>query len=1165
MITTARSCYHACNETHAIAERNSKTKKTAQKKKSLVTASEEAFQGRTESRKLIRSNAFIGEEREKREENMIRSNSLSREEENMIRSNSLSREEELLRLNECTVIQLKEKLRRRGVESRGRKGELIARLVEHFMSDGFGDDDAAKGDSSVKANALQQRTTATATAAEVPVARVRRRLVRRVSDDGSDEEITRRNSNRAISASSQKGAVARESDTSSTTTTTTSLKTTRANNLLVNEVIHGGGVNTESPSYSSSSSLLSLGIDVVKPQYNENREAREKIFEIDFIQDFEKARKNLIQRSRKERLQESSDPEENLAKIFNDMSNEDEEKQKNQVNGNGKEGEKPSERLRRLFAERRERGIKAVKRAFNNNDDISKVGALATLGSSIIDIEKTALATTTNYTQGFSASDKEDLIEQKLSEIDFTLEQNNRASEGYTLSTGGANNSIDPLKLIPGEYVVHRKYGIGKYIGKRVIFVEDVEGGRANGIQKIFLFIKFADDTARIDPEKAARQLYRYASPGAEIKPPKLSKLFDKGGSWGLKEARMQKQIQALVVHQMCVYLQRLQCVREPYKIVTAEEEAKFAELFAFNLTPDQVTAIEDVNDDMTRDTPMDRIVVGDVGFGKTEVAFRAVARACFSGKNSFILAPTTVLAKQHAANVAARFRHLGVDVHLVSRHVSKKVRTEIFEKFQNSTRPQVIVGTHGLLYCENGVYDKLHLLVIDEEQRFGVRHKDQISALKANVDVLTLSATPIPRTLHMAVSGFRDASLVQTPPPERRPIKTNLLPLDLDKIQEAIEFEIARGGQIYYIVPRISMMAEASKRLSQILPNIRVLEAHGQMGGDALDGVMDEFSNGEADVLLCTTIVESGLDIPNCNTIIIEEVQAFGLASLYQLRGRVGRADRQAHAWMFYPDMVELSDKAKERLLALEESCGLGEGFKLAERDMSIRGVGELFGEKQSGEVDSIGADLYLELLYSQLQRIELMRLKPCLPNDVRIIHKLNAVDEDEKIVEVHESTKDLCISPAFIATRSTRESVEKILFSSEISSREFSIASHCLTKHFGEYSTDEYTRCALLEREIAYVAAELGIKEVIIVSSTVKSKPAYAICIVDLPAEIKDMLIKGVVDQFQMNVFMHEDGLRIIDQNKKSTRTRADILFVVVMTLRRISDGVPAFVKLL
>ena len=998
-------------------------------------------------------------------------------------------------------------------------------------------------------------------------AKVRRRVVRRGS--GAVD----------ATASSSKKVVKRKSS---------ALKSKRGSQVVNGSGEGGSSVTAMMPSSSPSS-------HIVAPKYNPSREAREKQNEREFVEDFEKAFKTLRERLKLERLKASSDPETKLARMFEE--NKMQEDSNNRASGSSSNTttttssssssssdndgsntneEKASDRLRRLFTERRQRGMRAVKRSFNQGEDKTKLDAMTTMSANIVDVEKTKLRSSDSKKQdGLKELMHNADVRDALDEIGYALEANNRVLEGYNDSTHGlANNSIDPFKLVAGEYVVHRKYGIGKFLGMRSINHEDGETGRNEGIRKVFLFIQFADDTAKIEPKKASMQLYRYASPGAQVKPPRLSKLYDKLGSWEAKEAQMQKQIRDLVVHQMCVYLQRLQCVRAPYKVPEPNEEAKFAEGFRFELTPDQKIAIEDINEDMTRDTPMDRIIVGDVGFGKTEVAFRAMSRACFSGKNSFILAPTTVLAKQHAANVAARFRHLGVEVNLLTRHVKAKEQKEILESFikRDSGKPQIIVGTHGLLNSPTEVYDDLDLLIIDEEQRFGVRHKDQISALKATVDVLTLSATPIPRTLHMAVSGFRDASLVQTPPPERRPIRTNLLPMDEDKIREAIEYEINRGGQIYYIVPRIMMMGESRKRLFGILPNLRVIEAHGQMDGDTLDAVMDEFSNGEADVLLCTTIVESGLDIPNCNTIIIEEVQSFGLASLYQLRGRVGRADRQAHAWMFYgQDPESLNEKAKERLLALEESCGLGEGFKLAERDMSIRGVGTLFGEKQSGEVDSVGADLYLELLYSQLQRVEMMRLKACLPGEVKIIHKMLVLDdknpdiEDDIMLvttEVRESTDDLSISPAYIAMDKARRTAENIVFKAK-TAREFSVASHCLLKHFGEV-TDSFTSCALLEREIAYAAAELGVKEIIAVSSDVKNRAGYIDCIIDLPVEVKDMLVTGMDERFQGDVLTTDDGIRILGK-KKESQSKADILLLAVMSLRRISEGVPAFVKYL
>ena len=1101
-------------------------------------------------------------------------------------------------LSKLKVPDLKSELEKRKLKKTGKKQELVDRLVvalererkslattkkmmlakEKEVTLGDEESDTTSSSSSrEKKNESDERedddsdddgeedmTTATTAATSPPVgvqhAKVRRRVVRR---GGGISDATASSSSSSKKGVKKKGSAVKRGSTA-------------VNGNAKND---GSSVTAMMPSSSFSSSSSS---HIIAPKYNPSREAREKQNEMEFVADFEKAFKTLRERLKLERLKASSDPETKLARMFEENKMEEDNSNSSSSSSNSDSSktneEKASDRLRRLFTERRQRGMRAVKRSFNEGEDAAKLDAMTTMSASIVDVEKTRLGASSSSSEdegGLAEMMSELDVREALDGIGYALEVNNRVLEGYNDSTHGlANNSIDPFKLVIGEYVVHRKYGIGKFLGMRSINHEDEETGRNEGTRKVFLFIQFADDTAKIEPKKASMQLYRYASPGAQVKPPRLSKLYDKLGSWEAKEAQMQKQIRDLVVHQMCVYLQRLQCVRAPYRISKPDEEAKFAEGFRFELTPDQKMAIEDINEDMTRDTPMDRIIVGDVGFGKTEVAFRAISRACFSGKNSFILAPTTVLAKQHAANVAARFRHLGVEVNLLTRHVKTKDQKEILEKFsqKDSGRAQIIVGTHGLLNLSKEVYDNLDLLIIDEEQRFGVRHKDQISALKATVDVLTLSATPIPRTLHMAISGFRDASLVQTPPPERRPIRTNLLPMDEDKIREAIEYEINRGGQIYYIVPRIMMMGDSRKRLFDILPNLRVIEAHGQMDGDTLDAVMDEFSNGEADVLLCTTIVESGLDIPNCNTIIIEEVQSFGLASLYQLRGRVGRADRQAHAWMFYGlDPESLNEKAKERLLALEESCGLGEGFKLAERDMSIRGVGTLFGEKQSGEVDSVGADLYLELLYSQLQRVEMMRLKACLPGEVKIIHKTLVPDdknpdiEDDAMLvttEVRESTEDLSISPAYIATDTARRTAENIVFKAK-TAREFSVASHCLLKHFGEV-TDSFTSCALLEREIAYAASELGIKEVIAVSSSVKNRSGYIDCIIDLPGEVKDMLVTGMDERFQGDVLTTDDGIRILGQ-KKGSESKADILLLAVMSLRRISEGVPAFVKYL
>ena len=366
----------------------------------------------------------------------------------------------------------------------------------------------------------------------------------------------------------------------------------------------------------------------------------------------------------------------------------------------------------------------------------------------------------------------------------------------------------------------------------------------------------------------------------------------------------------------------------------------------------------------------MDRLVCGDVGFGKTEVAIRAIFKAITAGKQVAMLAPTTVLAQQHWRTLSERFAPYPIKVALLNRFRTASERKAILEGLKNGTI-DAVVGTHQLL-SKNTVFDKLGLLVVDEEQRFGVNQKEKIKALRKDVDVLTLSATPIPRTLYMSLSGVREMSLITTPPPLRRPIKTHLAALDEEAVRSAIRQELDRGGQVFYVVPRVEGIEEVAGQLRQMLPGLRLLVAHGQMAEGELESAMVAFNGGEADVMLCTTIVESGLDIPRVNTILIEDAHRFGLAQLYQLRGRVGRSGIQAHAWLFYPGNASLSEAARQRLRAIQEFAQLGSGYQLAMRDMEIRGVGNLLGVEQSGQMEAIGFDLYMEMLQESLAEIQ-------------------------------------------------------------------------------------------------------------------------------------------------------------------------------------------------
>jgi transcription-repair coupling factor (superfamily II helicase) len=372
----------------------------------------------------------------------------------------------------------------------------------------------------------------------------------------------------------------------------------------------------------------------------------------------------------------------------------------------------------------------------------------------------------------------------------------------------------------------------------------------------------------------------------------------------------------------------------------------------------------------MEKPEPMDRLVCGDVGFGKTEVAIRAIFKAITAGKQVAMLAPTTVLAQQHWRTLSERFAPYPIKVALLNRFRTTGERKTILEELKAGTI-DAVVGTHQLL-SKNTAFDKLGLLVVDEEQRFGVNQKEKIKALRKDVDVLTLSATPIPRTLYMSLSGVREMSLITTPPPLRRPIKTHLAALDDEAVRSSIRQELDRGGQVFYVVPRVEGIEEVAGKLREMLPGLKLLVAHGQMAEGELESAMVAFNGGEADVMLCTTIVESGLDIPRVNTILIEDAHRFGLAQLYQLRGRVGRSGVQAHAWLFYPGDASLSEAARQRLRAIQEFAQLGSGYQLAMRDMEIRGVGNLLGVEQSGQMEAIGFDLYMEMLQESLAEIQ-------------------------------------------------------------------------------------------------------------------------------------------------------------------------------------------------
>ncbi|MDL5045212.1 transcription-repair coupling factor [Oscillatoria amoena NRMC-F 0135] len=519
-----------------------------------------------------------------------------------------------------------------------------------------------------------------------------------------------------------------------------------------------------------------------------------------------------------------------------------------------------------------------------------------------------------------------------------------------------ASKQVDPNKLQPGDYVVHRNHGVGKFI--------KLESLTMNNETREYLAIQYADGILRVAADQFG-VLSRFRT--ASDQKPELHKLSSK--VWEKTKNKVRKTVKKLAVDLLQLYAQRSQQTGFSYPQDSSWQE-ELEESFPYQPTPDQLKATQDVKRDMESQRPMDRLVCGDVGFGKTEVAIRAIFKAVTAGKQVAFLAPTTILTQQHYHTIKERFAPYPLQVGLLNRFRTAEERKEIQKRLVTGEL-DVVVGTHALLGKEIKFKD-LGLLVIDEEQRFGVNQKEKIKSLKTQVDVLTLSATPIPRTLYMSLSGIREMSLITTPPPSRRPIKTHLASYDPETVRTAIRQELDRGGQVFYVVPRVEGIEEISGKIREMIPGVRIAIAHGQMPETELESTMLTFSNGDADVLVCTTIIESGLDIPRVNTILIEDAQKFGLSQLYQLRGRVGRAGIQAHAWLFYPHQSRLQDAARQRLRAIQEFTQLGSGYQLAMRDMEIRGVGNLLGAEQSGQMDAIGFDLYMEMLQESIKEIQ-------------------------------------------------------------------------------------------------------------------------------------------------------------------------------------------------
>lgn len=507
----------------------------------------------------------------------------------------------------------------------------------------------------------------------------------------------------------------------------------------------------------------------------------------------------------------------------------------------------------------------------------------------------------------------------------------------------------DFTTLSPGDYVVHQNHGIGQYLGIEQLNVE--------GVRKDYLKLNYKNSDTLYVPTDQLGMVYRYdKKEGASVKLNSLG-----GTDWTKTRQRVKAAAADMAKQLVKLYAERANLPGIAFSEDT-EWQRSFEAAFPYDETDDQLRSIDEVKADMEKPHPMDRLLCGDVGYGKTEVALRAAFKAVMSGYQVAYLVPTTILANQHYNTFKQRMMDYPVNIEMLSRFRTPTAQKRI-QKSLSIGETDIVVGTHKLL--GNGVnFKKLGLLIIDEEQRFGVAHKEKLKELRKDVDVLTLSATPIPRTLHMSLSGIRDMSIINQPPGERHPVETFVMEYDEYTIREAIEREVNRNGQVYYLFNRVEGIYKTANRIAELVPSARVAVAHGKMSETELERIMMEVSDGEVDVLVCTTIIETGLDIANVNTIIIENADRLGLSQLYQLRGRVGRSNRRAFAYLTFRRNKMLTEEAEKRLLAMKEFTEFGSGFKIAMRDLEIRGTGNLIGAEQHGHMESVGYEMYCRLL---------------------------------------------------------------------------------------------------------------------------------------------------------------------------------------------------------
>lgn len=558
-----------------------------------------------------------------------------------------------------------------------------------------------------------------------------------------------------------------------------------------------------------------------------------------------------------------------------------------------------------------------------------------------------------------------------------------------TIKTGkkkGFGTSL--ADLAEGDFVVHVDHGVGVFQGLTRLNVR--------GVEQDFVLLTYAGDDKLFMPVHRINLIQRYA--GGEAKAPRIDKLG--GTGWQSKKKKVQAAVLAMAQDLLNLYARRELKKRTPYK---APEAAywEFEANFPFETTPDQQKAIDDVLGDLQSERPMDRLICGDVGYGKTEVAMRAAMMAVMDGRQVGVLAPTTVLAQQHYLNFKERFEHTGAVVEVISRFQTAGEVRKVLARAKEG-KVDVLIGTHRLLSTDVG-FKNLGIVVVDEEQRFGVKAKEKLKKMRTEVDMLTMSATPIPRTLQMGFFGVRDLSLIETPPVDRRAIRTSITKFDDEVIREAILRELGRGGQVYFVHNRVRSIEATADYLRRVVPEARVEVAHGQMEPKQLEDVMVRFMKHEFNVLLCTTIIETGIDVPSANTMFIDHADDFGLSQLYQLRGRIGRSKERAFAYLLVPTSTEhLTPIAKKRLEILHKFSDLGAGFKVAQHDLELRGAGDLLGKSQSGHVAAVGFDLYAELLKEAVEDLKGRQHDDTPDPDVEL--PVRALIPDKYVVDLHE-----------------------------------------------------------------------------------------------------------------------------------------------------------------